>query len=447
MYEEKKYSKVLKLYIDEEPESEAELLTLSLSISGLEKQLNNPKTKKETESVLSSFKKIQIVDWQNSNNSTYFHLEDPYFPLLKKHSLAYKRALGGKILAMEKAIPSVKANYYLLLLLVEDPRGNESQFGDAFANLLSKSLQPIGEIEREFLLQDLEYLSSVPKNVFYENSFRIFGTSINLRSGPGKENPEISQGNTGDQAFCFASDLREETINGISGVWRQCYFSDQGKSAWVFSGFLKKDEPSLDRIQSLNTRFKEIENEIKIDFEGWSGDRIPITFHGKYIPRKRKVVSGEAGFPLYSSRNGKYERICKKFSGEKNYFEFSFFPTASKEPIPLFEIDLVYAGSSHPAYSISADSMSVLVNKNRTVLEEELKRRENLSLHIESRDGSKLVGSLWRRNTGLLQSLKSFPLNETILSSGKYSWEICLLLAQQPDKHELDLFEIRTGVH
>lgn len=446
-YQSQEYEKVLSLYSDSvKPSTEFEITILSQTFSQLERKLNNPKEHKSTAKFLTS-KKIKWIEWE-TGRGIYYHLEDPYFHMLKRHGETYKKALITKIIAISKPIPKKEVTNYLLLLTLEDPRGMEEGFSNALANLLGFSFEPIGEIEKEFLFQTLHFLSEQPLSKFYQQIHKVKGSNVNLRSGPGKENPELGKVSEPEMNFCFEEDSNEEEIAGNKGVWMRCYYPDQQKSAWIFSGFLTRETSSTYQIQLFQKRFKAIENEIRIDFEGWDGTRIPSTFFGTYIPREPEVEVGETGFPLFGSdpKNKEKQRICKKVAGEKNYFEFSFHPTSSSVPISFLEIHLVYAGSSHVAYSVEADKDSIWVNKNRYLLDG-FARRENLSLHIESKKGDRMTASLWRRNTGLLQAIQSDPLDYGILQSGRFSWEICLPLSVKPTRDKILLFEVRTGVH
>ncbi|PJZ45546.1 hypothetical protein [Leptospira brenneri] len=448
LYKSESYLKVLGLYKDSEiPTSELELTILSQTISQLEKKLNAKETSKD---LISFFKKrsaTKLVEWETTRG-TYYHIEDPYFSHLKKHGDGYKRALITKIVTIHKPIPKAEATNLLLKLILEDPRGMEDSFSRALANLLSFPFEPIGEIESEFLLQSLHFLANTSNTVLYHQTAIVRGKNVNLRSGPGRENSEVGKISEPELTFCLEEDSGTETIVGHTGHWKRCYFPNLQKSAWIFSGFLKDVPPNPSFVADFEKRFKAVDNEIRIDFEGWSGSQIPATFFGAYLPRESVRVSGETGFPVFGQgkQSKGIQRICKKLSGDKNYFEFSFSPTDSETPISFLELHLNYDNREHLAYSISLDKESIWVNKNRYVLDGE-KRRENLSLHIESHEGDKWNASLWRRNTGLIQSIRSYPLDESALKSGRYSWEICLPLAKEPNREQVLLFEIRTGIH
>ncbi|BDA79254.1 hypothetical protein LPTSP3_g21840 [Leptospira kobayashii] len=445
-FSEKQYEEVIDLYKEDlSVDSEGVLALLSESISRLERKANDSKDRDAVLSFLKKIPKIKVIEWE-TGLGIYNHIEDPYFPLLKKHSTYHKRALVTKVSSFSKMIPKDKAAYYLLLLILEDPRGLEQTYGEALANILRYPFDSIGEIETGFLLQTLHLLSTSTTSLFFENYYSVNGKNVNLRSGPGKENKEVGKVSNPETTFCFEKDNTEETLAGKTGHWVQCYFPGLGKSAWLFSGFLSKEEPNQSYVGEFQKRFKSIEDETRIDFEGWTGEKIPSGFYGKYIPREREVDSGKPGFVLFGSKTDKWELICKKIEGEKNYFEFSYKPTDSQTNIPLFEIRLVSSGISHPAYSIHADKESISIGKNRYILDDR-NGRENLSLHIESRKGNKLLASLWRRNTVLLQKIDSSPMDESSLKQGNDSWEVCLPQAISPNREKVILFEIRTGVH
>jgi hypothetical protein len=443
-FKDGKYEEVIDLFTEKERiDSELVYSLLSESVSALEKKANETKTKEETLAFIKKHKQLKVIEWETTLG-IYHHIEDPYFPALKKHGNHYKKALISKIATIHKIIPKDKASYYLLLLILEDPRGLEESYSRALANLLRFPMEQVGEIESNFLLETLSYLSSSSLSLFYENYFTVTGTNVNLRSGPGKENKEVGKVTSPDSTFCFEKDNHEETISGKSGVFVQCFYPHLGKSAWIFSGFLMKTTPNEKYISELENRFKSSSNEIKIDFVGWLGASIPPSFYGTYIPRERVVVSGEVGFPLYGNKTKEFRKICKLLPGEKNYFDFSFQVDQAKEVLPLFDLNLVYEGASHLVYTVEADHESISINRNRYILDLEHKK-ENLSLHIESREANKLIGSLWQRNTGLLQKLKSEPMEISSFTTRKYAWEICLPLASVPTKDKVLLFEIKTG--
>ncbi|TGM60722.1 hypothetical protein [Leptospira vanthielii] len=448
LYQSESYLKILGLYQEKEiPSSELELTILSETISQLEKKLNEKETTKELQSFFQTRPGTKLVEWETTRG-TYYHIEDPYLSNLKKHGDGYKRALITKIVTVTKPIPKSEVTNLLLKLILEDPRGMEDRFSRALTNLLSFPFEPIGEIESEFLLQSLHFLANTANTNLSHQTAIVRGKNVNLRSGPGRENSELGKISEPEQAICLEEDAGTETIAGSLGHWRRCYFPNLQKSAWLFSGFLTEVPPNPTLIAEFEKRFKSVDNEIRIDFEGWNGNQIPATFFGDYIPRDSIRISGETGFPIYglTKESKRLQRICKKLSGDKNYFEFSFQPTDSDLPILFLELHLNYDNLDHLAYSISLDKESIWVNKNRYVLDGE-KRRENLSLHIGSRKGDKWNASLWRRNTGLIQSIRSLPMDESALQAGRYSWEICLPLAKEPNREKVILFDIRTGIH
>lgn len=448
LYQSESYLDVLNLYQESEiPTGELELTILSQTLSQLEKELNGKETNKKLLLFFKKRKDTKLIEWETTRG-TYYHIEDPFFTHLKKHGNGYKRALITKINCLSRPIPKSEVTHYLLLLILEDPRGMEESFSDALSHLLTYPFEPIGELESGFLLQTIHFLSQVSGTNLYHQTATIRGKNVNLRSGPGRENQEVGKVSEPEPTICLEEDSAEETIAGNEGNWKRCYFPNAQKTAWIFSGFLKETLADQTFIQEFEKRFKAVDNEIRIDFEGWDGKKIPQTFFGNYIPRESIRVYGETGFPIYGheGKGNSTQRICKKLSGNKNYFEFSFKPSDSKTPIPFMEIHLQYTGKAHLAYSISADESSIWVNQNRYLLDG-AKRRENLSLHIEKRSGDSWNASLWRRNTGLIQSIKSFPLSESILETGKYSWEICLPLSSKPTRDHVLLFEVRTGIH
>ncbi len=444
-FQESNYEKVLNLSKDiKKNPSELGYSLLSMAVSSLEKKANDSKFGEQTLKFLKEkHPEIKIAEWETTLG-TYYHLEDPYLVLLKKHSIHYKKALIAKISSFQKPIPKDKVSHFLIQLSLEDPRGLETSYSQALANLLRFPLEPIGELESSFLFQTLNYLSNTSLSLFYENHFSVTGSNVNLRSGPGKENKEVGKVSAPDITFCFEKDSHEETVSGKAGNFIQCFYPHLLKSAWIFSGFLQKSSPNEAVLKDFEERFKSNESIQRIDFVSWLGPNIPPGYYGTYIPRDRFEDSGEIGFPLFKNKAKNYRKICKKFSGEKSYFEFSYLPTDSKEPVPFLEILLVYEGKGHVVYSFESDKESIWINRNRYILDQGDKR-QNLSLNIISHDKERFVASLKDTNIILQQNLKSEPIEMNEYLIGKTHWEFCLPLAMEPSKEKVLLFEINSG--
>lgn len=446
-FQKSEFEKILDLYPPSKKiDSELSIALLSQSVSALERKANETKTKEITLKFLKEkHPELKVAEWETSLG-IYYHLEDPYILKLKKHSIHYKKSLIAKILGIQKPIPKDKVSHFILQLILEDPRGLEASYSQALANIIRMPMDSIGELEAAFLLETLHYLSSSSLSLFYENLFRVIGTNVNLRSGPGKENKEVGKVSIPDITFCFEKDGQTETVAGKTGYFIECFYPHLGKSAWVFSGFLENIPPNQKYISDLENRFKSADSEEKIDFVSWLGEKMPPGFYGTYIPRERILESGDVGFPLYGNQTKEYRKICKNLSGDKRYFEFSYLTEITKEAVPLLEINLSYKDNNQPVYLIELDHESIWINRNRYILDQGNKK-QNLTLYIESRDGDKLVGSLKERNIGLLQNLKSYPIAMDAYQLGKTQWEICLPLAKNPTRDRVLLFEIKSGVN
>lgn len=446
-FQESQFEKLLDLFSTSDSiESELSLSLLSQSISSLEKKANESVSQESTLRFLKEkHPDIKITEWETSLGK-YYHLDDRYFLLLKIHGLHYKKALIRKILNIQKVIPKEKVSYYLLQLILEDPRGMEESYSSALANLLRFSMEPIGEIESNFLLECLHYLTISNSSVFYESYFTVKGENVNLRNGPGKENKEVGKVSHPDTTFCFEKDSQEETVSGKPGVFVRCFYPHLGKSAWIFSGFLEKIPPNENLISNLQNRFRSKDAEEKLDFVNWLGEKIPPGFFGTYIPRSRAIDAGEIGFPLFGNKTKDYHKICKKLTGDKSYLEFTYLSEIRKDSVPILDLNIVYGGSSHLLYTITSDSESIFINRNRYILDL-ADKKQTLSLHIESKTNGNLLASLKERNKGLLQNIKSEPIDLNQYTSGKYSWEICLPLAKSPNGEKVVLFEIKSGVN
>ncbi len=446
-FQNSEFEKILALYPPSKKiESELSISLLSQSISALERKANETKTKESTLKFLKEeHPELIVKEWETSLG-IYYHIEDPYILKLKKHGIHYKKSLIAKIQNIQKPIPKDKVSHYLLQLVLEDPRGLEAGYSQALANIVRYPMETIGELESAFLLETLHYLSSSSLSLFYENLFTVSGTNVNLRSGPGKENKEVGKVSIPETTFCFEKDGQSETVSGKTGYFVQCFYPHLSKSAWIFSGFLENLPADQKYISDLENRFKTTDSEERFDFVSWLGEKMPPGFYGTYIPRERILESGAVGFPLYGNQTKEFRKICKKLSGEKKYFEFSYMTDITKEAVPLLELNLSYKDNNQPVYLIELDHESIWINRNRYILDQG-NQKQNLSLYIESRDGDKLVGSLKERNIGLLQNLKSYPIAMDAYQSGKSHWEICLPLAKNPTRDKVLLFEIKSGIN
>ncbi|GBF48773.1 hypothetical protein LPTSP4_02730 [Leptospira ryugenii] len=441
LWEEGHYAKLLSLFPDENRiENDATLSLLSLSIAHLELALNETKTEEQTRLEIQKLPQLEIQKWETKRGE-YQHILDPYLPLLKPQTPIYRRTLVGKFSLFKKPIPKEKVSYFLLQLLLEDPRGIEADYSKALAILLKQSRDPIGEWELEFLEQNLAYLSSHPNSLFYQNRKQITGKNVNLRSGPGKENPEVGKISNPDIAYCFERDEHEEIVNGKPGVFLLCYYPSLQTTAWIYSGFLESSA-SKQAEELLEKRFAHKNEDTHIDFVNWQGNEPPSGFMGKYLRRKRVVEEGDIGFPIYSSK----EEICRSFSSQSNEISFVYQNALSEEKIPFLQLNLKTENARQPAFTIAADEESIWVNGSRAHIGKS-SGKQTFTLRIQGLRENAMEASLSQRRTVLLPSLLSKELDKTNLLKANTQWEICLPSGGKEGSESIHLFQISIGIH
>ncbi|WCL51177.1 hypothetical protein [Leptospira sp. GIMC2001] len=444
--DKKDYFHVLKIYHDEKGLEEEDHALISLAVSGIEKKINltaSESDKNELIEKLNDYHEVPHTEYK-VDGKICTHLEDPFFLRLKKHAYWYQKSLLEKVHSSIFCNPPDKNSEYLNRILFEDPRNFMKDTSIALVELFQSPLDPIGEIESGFLIETIHFLATEESSPFYNNLFHIKGDRVNFRFGAGTEYPVLGQLNSDDELYCFDRDSNEETLGGKQGFWIRCFSPKLFKSGWVFSPQTQIHKPSQMLVERCKSRFSTLEYFAQIDFDTWREESIPLYFFGDYIPTKRKVRHGEVGFTVYRPQDGKKELICRKFSGKKNFFEVFYEIDSAEESVPIAEFHVLYGGQSHPAFKIEVGDNNIILNGNNFLVDSP-SVRETLSLKITGGKENYFLGTLIRKNSGILQNVKSLPLDSNVLEKGTYSWEICIPQAVKKTNHSAILYGFRIG--
>jgi hypothetical protein len=440
------FFRVIEIYQSEKNLLEEDYALLSLAVSGIEKKINqnqNEAQKKEWIADLNDYHEIAHTEYQ-VNGTTCTHLEDPFFKYLKKHAYWYQKSLLERVHSTIFCNPPAKNSEYLNRILFEDPRNFMKDTSLALVELFRSPLDRIGEIETNFLHETIHFLATQETTAFYDNLYKLQADRVNFRSGPGVEYPSKLQLLHGDELYCFDKDSREETIGGKSGNWLECFSEKHFISGWIFSPQLEKIPPNLTLVENCKSRFSSLEYFAQVDFDTWKSESMPLYFYGDYRPTARNLMHGEVGFTLYGSNDGKFSKICRKFSGKKNFIEVYFDSLESDEAIPIADFHISALGSSKPAFSLKASSTEILLNDKKFMIDD-MSSRETVALKISVSKQSGLLGTLIRKNSGILSNIQSYSIDSNSIERGNYSWEICIPQAVNPSSEKAYLYGFRIG--
>lgn len=435
------YLFILELYESENAIGEEDISILSQAISGLERGINQTKDEKSKEALLQKLNKIYKIQ-----NTTYtkdeqdcYSLEDAYFSQLKQNSYWYQKSLLQKIHFSVLCNSKDKNSEYLNRILIEDPKNFTKETSIAIIELLRSEMNAIGEIESGFLKEVVHFLATQDSSDFFHNIYQLTGDRVNFRLGPGVEYPSTGQLNSGEELYCFDQDIKEEVIGGKLGHWKECFSPKLFRSGWIFSPQIQSIQPDPFWVNRCKTRFSMQETRIQIDFETWKEGDSPLYFHGKYIPTKRKVQSGEVGFTVYRPEDGNQEMICRRFSEKLNLLEISYEVESSHLPVPLVNFNIIHTGTSYPAFYLLAEENAIHCNGEKFLLDAKT-LRETISLKISSGKGKPIQADLIRKNSGVLQKIEALPMNLDWSNQEDYSWEICIPQAIHPSSDRVVLY-------
>ncbi|NCN11155.1 MAG: hypothetical protein GW938_15055 [Leptospira sp.] len=440
------FFRVIEIYESERSLEEEDYALLSLAVSGIEKKINqnqNESQKKEWISDLNDYHEITHTEYQ-VNGTTCTHLEDPFFKYLKKHAYWYQKTLLERVHSTIFCNPPDKNSEYLNRILLEDPRNFMKDTSIAIVELFRSPMDPIGEIEINFLHETIHFLATQETTAFFDNLYKLQADRVNFRSGPGVEYPSKLQLLHAEELYCFDKDSREETIAGKTGVWLECFSTKHFLSGWIFSPQLQNISPNQELVDRCKSRFSSLEYFAQIDFDTWRPESMPLYFYGDYKQTSRNLRHGEVGFTLYRPTDGKVSKICRKFSGKKNFIEVYFDSLDSEQPTPIADFHISALGTSKAAFSLRASATELELNGKKFMIDD-MSSRETVALKISVNKQSNLLGTLIRKNSGILSNIESYPVDSSAIEKGNYSWEICIPQAENRSGDTAYLYGFRIG--
>lgn len=446
-YQKKRYFTVLELYKGERFLEEEDYALLALSLDGIMYEINEkPKPEAKIRSAESLRRRfgIDFEDKGRGTDTVCIHLDDPYFPYLKKHEYWYQLSVLAKTNATYFCNPSEINSEFLRKIIVENPTRLAKETSESIVHLMNSNLEKLEPWEINLFLEILHFLSSKENTLLFNSYHKTIRDSVHFRIGPGMENPSISLLPIGSELFCFDKDERKETIGDSTGYWYKCFSLNLFQSGWIFSAFLSQEPANKEQIEKMKNRFSNLEFYVLVDFDHWNERLIPHHFHGNYIRTEKVIRRGESGMRLYRPEDGKLDFICRKFSGRKNYFEIYYEVESSELPIPITELIVVQGGLAFPVFRVSVTKEAVFMNGAQFHIDRP-SIRETLAIKITGIQGEHVLGTLIHKNKGVIQNLKSYPVEEKILKGNAYSWEICIPQTVKRSEDSVLLFGFRIG--
>ncbi len=282
-YSEKNYFNILK----EHPfktDKEKYFANLSILNLNLELEKASPEEKKIK---LKELSKLNFLKWEMERLNTYAILEN---------SEIYEKYILESFLIELDLIDDDQIAFKLKQILELDPNKEKDLISKVLLSFVKKKSIENSNIKEKFWNRMYYFFSNSEKSRFYFAK----GKNINLRFGPGVENPATGK-ITDEDVFVIEEDFKEIEIGKKKGKWFYIYSFETYKKGWVFSGFL--EEKKID-----NSKLEKIKNEIskefsfqKIDFEDWDEKNIPKNFYGSYFSKEKFLDLGKTYFPIDES--------------------------------------------------------------------------------------------------------------------------------------------------
>ncbi|MDI7215357.1 SH3 domain-containing protein [Leptospira santarosai] len=397
-------------------------------------------TSEKKEKVVSKFAKKSGLKFfkREVGGRTIFTFEDKFFSFLPDGSFLKTRALCKKlILGSEYEAPDVLSRY-LSKLISSNPLPLPNEYNQALLKSLSAgSARELDENGKNKLLKLLEYFSGKEDSPFSGGKAEIEGKNLNVRTGPGTENPIAFQFKGGETVFVLDRDSRIETIAGKRGNWNQVVDLRNGNVGWIFSGFLKNVPSDLSISQTMEESFRALDRSPVWDFESWKETSPPNGFQGEYHPTEKIALDGDTGIVLHSSKN-KYDLICR--STEEPFRDLEFFVSflGGDETVPVFTLLAGSPGDLRKIFEIEMDKESVSVNRNRYMTGDNFaKKRFRLNVRPET---SGFQGALIVSEKTVLSGID--PI-ETIDTDSGIRWRLCLPMARENSNSSLSVFQFK----
>ncbi|EMY13813.1 SH3 domain protein [Leptospira weilii str. Ecochallenge] len=327
----------------------------------------------------------------------------------------------------------------MLKLISSNPLPLYNEYNQALLKSLSAgSARELDENGRNKLLKLLEYFSGREDSPFYGSKAIIEGKNLNVRTGPGTENPIAFQFKGGEIVFILDRDTRSETIAGKRGHWSQVVDLRNGNAGWIFSGFLKNVPSDLSVSQTMEESFRALDRSPVWDFESWKESSPPNGFQGEYHTAEKIALDGDTGIVLHSSKS-KYDLICR--STEESFRDLEFFVSflGGDETIPVFTLLAGSPGDLRKAFEIEMDKESISINRNRFITGDNFTKKR-FRLNIQNVGGSGFQGGLIVSEKRVLSGIDSL---ETIDTNSGIRWKLCLPMARENSDSSLSVFQFK----
>ncbi|MGJ4751573.1 SH3 domain-containing protein [Leptospira kmetyi] len=369
---------------------------------------------------------------------TIFTFEDRFFSFLPDGSFLKTRALCKKLtLGAEYETQDILSRY-LTKLISSNPLPLYNEYNQALLKSLSAgSAKELDESGRTKLARLLEYFSGREDSPFSGGKAEIEGKNLNVRTGPGTENPIAFQFKGGETVFILDRDSRTETIAGKRGNWNQVFDLRNGSVGWIFSGFLKNVSSDLSISQSMEESFRALDRSPVWDFESWKESSPPNGFQGEYHPTEKIALDGDTGIVLHSSKN-KYDLVCRSIEEPFRDLEFYLAFLGGDESLPVFTLFAGSPGDLQKAFEIEMDKESISINRNRYITGDNFSKKR-FRLNIQS-GGSGFQGGLIVSEKRVLSGIDSL---ESIDASSGIRWRLCLPMARENGDSSLSVFQFK----
>ncbi|EMN90951.1 SH3 domain-containing protein [Leptospira weilii] len=370
---------------------------------------------------------------------TIFTFEDRFFSFLPDGSFLKTRALCKKLFLGSEYEARDVLSRHLLKLISSNPLPLYNEYNQALLKSLSAgSARELDENGRNKLLKLLEYFSGREDSPFYGSKAITEGKNLNVRTGPGTENPIAFQFKGGEIVFILDRDTRSETIAGKRGHWSQVVDLRNGNAGWIFSGFLKNVPSDLSVSQTMEESFRALDRSPVWDFESWKESSPPNGFQGEYHTAEKIALDGDTGIVLHSSKS-KYDLICR--STEESFRDLEFFVSflGGDETIPVFTLLAGSPGDLRKAFEIEMDKESISINRNRFITGDNFTKKR-FRLNIQNVGGSGFQGGLIVSEKRVLSGIDSL---ETIDTNSGIRWKLCLPMARDNGDSSLSVFQFK----
>lgn len=369
---------------------------------------------------------------------TIFAFEDRFFSFLPDGSFLKTRALCKKLILGAEYETADILSRYLTKLISSNPLPLYNEYNQALLKSLSAgSARELDESGRSKLARLLEYFSGREDSPFSGGKAEIEGKNLNVRTGPGTENPIAFQFKGGETVFILDRDSRTETIAGKRGNWNQVVDLRNGSVGWIFSGFLKNISSDLSISQTMEESFRALDRSPVWDFETWKESSPPNGFQGEYHPTEKIALDGDTGIVLHSSKN-KYDMVCRSVEEPFRDLEFYLAFLGGDETIPVFTLFAGSPGDLHKAFEIEMDKESISINRNRYITGDNFSKKR-FRLNIQS-GGSGFQGGLIVSEKRVLSGIDSL---ESIDASSGIRWRLCLPMARENGDSSLSVFQFK----